>query len=158
MKQEKVQEFTRRISQSNRGGLVVVIYDIIFAHMDEAKECFDKGDYDGFKDALLKAQRGVGTLEKSLNFRYDISKELYPLYIFAKEELAKAIVKNSADALDGVREVLADLRDAFAEAAKQDQSNPLMRNTQQVYAGFTYGRNDLNETYQDSEATRGFFA
>lgn len=158
MKQEKVQEFTRRITQSNRGGLVVVIYDIIFAHMDEARESLDAGNYEGFKDALLKAQRGVDELAGALNFRYDISKELYPLYIFAKEEMAKAIVKKDADALEGVREILTDLRGAFAEAAKQDRSAPLMRNTQQVYAGFTYGKNDLNETYQDSEATRGFFA
>lgn len=158
MKQEKVRDFTRRISQSNRGGLVVVIYDIIFAYMDEAQECFDTGDYEGFRDALRKAQRGVSELAGALNFRYDISKELYPLYVFAKEEMAKAIVKKSADALGGVREVLANLRDAFVKAAAQDRSKPLMSNAQQVYAGFTYGKNDLNETYQDLEATRGFFA
>lgn len=153
-----MRDFTRRISQSNRGGLVVVIYDIIFAYMDEAQECFDTGDYEGFRDALRKAQRGVSELAGALNFRYDISKELYPLYVFAKEEMAKAIVKKSADALGGVREVLANLRDAFVKAAAQDRSKPLMSNAQQVYAGFTYGKNDLNETYQDLEATRGFFA
>lgn len=158
MRQEKVQEFTRRISQSNRGGLVVVIYDIIFAYMDEAQESLDAGNYEGFRDSLKKAGRGVDELAQSLNFRYDISKELYPLYVFAKEELAKAIVKKSADGLATVREILASLRDAFQEVAKQDRSNPLMRNTQQVYAGFTYGRNDLTETCQDPEASRGFFA
>lgn len=158
MKREKVQDFTRRISQSNRGGLVVVIYDIIFAYMDEARESFDSGDYDGFRDALRHAQRGLSELAGALNFHYDISKELYPLYVFAKEEMAKAIVKKNADALDGVREVLANLRDAFTEAAKQDHSNPLMSNAQQVYAGFTYGKNDLNETYQNLETSRGFFA
>lgn len=158
MRQEKVREFTRRISQSNKGGLVVVVYDIIFAYMDEARECFDADDYEGFRNALIKAQGGVGELEKSLNFRYEISKELYPLYIFAKEEMAKAIVKKNADALDGVREVLSNLRTGFEEAARQDRSGPLMRNAQQVYAGFTYGKNDLTETCQDPEASRGFFA
>ena len=33
MKKEQIMDFTRRISQSNRGGLVIVIYDIFFAHM-----------------------------------------------------------------------------------------------------------------------------
>lgn len=158
MKQEKVRDFTRRISQSNRGGLVVVVYDIIFTYLDEAEESLAAGDYEGFKNALRKAGRGVGELEKSLNFHYDIAKELYPLYVFVKEEIAKAVIKRDADALDGVREVLANLRGAFAEAARQDRSKPLMSNAQQVYAGFTYGKNDLNETYQDLEATRGFFA
>lgn len=158
MKQEKVQEFTRRISQSNRGGLVVVIFDIIFAYLDEAEESLSSGEYEGFRNACGKAGRGVDELEKSLNFRYDISKELYPLYVFAKEEIAKAVVQKKAERLDGVRSVLSNLRDAFAGAAGQDHSAPLMRNAQQVYAGFTYGKNDLNETCRDPEASRGFFA
>lgn len=33
MKKEQIMDFTRRISQSNRGGLVIVIYDIFFAYM-----------------------------------------------------------------------------------------------------------------------------
>lgn len=33
-----------------------------------------------------------------------------------------------------------------------------MQNTQQVYAGMTYGKNDLTETFQMPETSRGFFA
>ena len=58
MKQEQVQDFTRRISQSNRSGLTVIIYEIIFAYMDEAKESLSMDQYEDFKAALLKAQRG----------------------------------------------------------------------------------------------------
>ena len=39
---------------------------------------------------------------------------------------------------------------------KEDPSAPLMRNTQQIYAGYTYGKNDLVETYQDFDTSRGF--
>ena len=38
----------------------------------------------------------------------------------------------------------------------QDHSEPLMKNTQQVYAGYTYGRDNLVETCQDSDSSRGF--
>ena len=38
MKKEQIMDFTRRISQSNRGGLVIVIYDIFFAYMEDTKE------------------------------------------------------------------------------------------------------------------------
>ncbi len=158
MKQEQVQDFTRRISQSNRGALIVVIYDIIFAYLDDAKESFQKGDYEAFCTALAKAQRGVDELLQSLNFRYDIAKDLYPLYIFAKEAMAKAVIKNGLDELEGAEAVLKNLYAAFIEAAKQDHSAPLMKNTQQVYAGITYGRNDLTETFQVPETSRGFFA
>lgn len=32
-----------------------------------------------------------------------------------------------------------------------------MKNTQQVYAGYTYGRDNLVETCQDSDSSRGFW-
>ena len=44
MKKEQIMDFTRRISQSNRGGLVIVIYDIFFAYMEDTKEAHDNGD------------------------------------------------------------------------------------------------------------------
>ncbi len=158
MKQEKVREFTRRISQSNRGELVVVIYDIIFSHISDAEDCFRENDYEGFRAAALRAGRGIDELMQSLDFHYDISKELYPLYVFSKEAMSKAVIKKRLDELVGAKDVLTNLYAAFKEAAKQDHSKPLMQNTQQVYAGITYGRNDLTETFHDPEASRGFFA
>ena len=46
----------------------------------------------------------------------------------------------------------------ICEVAKQDTSEPLMHNTQQVYAGMTYGKEQLNENFQESDTSRGFFA
>lgn len=158
MRQEQIRDFTRRISQCNRGGMIVVIYDIIFAYLDDAKEGYVSGDYEAFRSALHKAQRGVDELIQALDFHYDIAKDLYTLYIFAKEAMAKAIVKKNLEELEGAKAVLQNLYEAFLEASKQDQSSPLMRNTQQVYAGITYGKNDLTETFQEPETSRGFFA
>lgn len=156
MKREQVQDFTRRISQSNRSELIVVIYDIIFAYMEDAKESLNAGNYEGYRKGLTKAQRGVDELMQSLDFQYEVSKNLYALYVFVKEEMAKAIIKKNEDTLEAAREVLMNLYEAFLEAAKQDHSNPLMQNTQQVYAGITYGKNNLTETFQEP-TSRGFF-
>ena len=49
------------------------------------------------------------------------------------------------------------LHASFVEVAKQDTSGPLMENIQHVYAGITYGKNDLVENCI-SDAQRGFFA
>ena len=38
------------------------------------------------------------------------------------------------------------LRDAYHTISKEDQSEPLMENAQNVYAGLTYGRTDINES------------
>ena len=157
MKQEQMQDFTRRISQSNRSGLLVVVYDIIFAYMDDAKESLAAGGYEGFRVSLLKAQRGIDELIQALDFQYEVSKNLYPLYVFAKEAMAKAVIKKDVQELEGAETVLRNLYEAFTEAAGQDHSSPLMQNTQQVYAGMTYGKNNLTETFQEP-ASRGFFA
>lgn len=157
MKQEQVQDFTRRISQSNKSGLVVIVYDIIFTYIKDAEDSLAEGNYEVFRDSLAKAQRGVDELMRVLDFQYEISKDLYSLYVFAKEEMAKAIIRKGTKELDGAKEVLKNLYDGFSEAARQDHSGPLMQNAQQVYAGMTYGKNNLTETYQEP-ASRGFFA
>ena len=138
--------------------MIVIIYDIVFAYIEDAKQSYVAGDHEGFKNALRKAQRAVDELIHALNFQYEVSKNLYSLYVFSKETMAKAIVKNSTDELEDVLAVLKDLYEAFMEASKQDHSLPLMQNTQQVYAGMTYGKNDLTETFQVPETSRGFFA
>lgn len=154
----KKQEFTRRISNSNRGGLIVVIYDIFFTYADEARGYWEKKDYESFKDALRKAQRAVAQLKDGLDFKYPIAKELYPLYRFALEQIAACFYRNSLEGLDAAQKVLENLYAGFTEAAKQDSSEPLMRHTQRVVAGMTYQRGSLTETFQDSDSSRGFFA
>lgn len=61
--------------------------------------------------------------------------------------------------LDGVQEaehIMHRLYTSFVEVAKQDKSAPLMKNTQQVYAGMTYARGAVNEDYMDVDSHRGF--
>lgn len=157
MKNEQVKDFTRRITQCNRGGLVVVVYDIFFAYIKDAEEAFAGHQSEQFKEAVHKAESCIDELIRALNFKYAVSKELYSLYVFAKESLAKTLVKNELDDLNNAKMVMENLHDAFREVAKQDSSQPLMRNTQQVYAGITYGKHDLTETYQVPDASRGFF-
>lgn len=157
MKKEQIQEFTRRLTQCNKGSMIVILYDIIFAYVEDAKENYHQ-NYEDFKDSIKKAQKGIDELIEALDFQYDISRELYPLYVFCKEALAKSIVKNDLTDLEDAKEVLSELYAAFLEAAKADSSKPLMQNTQQVYAGMTYGKNDLVETFQELETSRGFFA
>jgi flagellar protein FliS len=93
-----------------------------------------------------------------LNFAYPISKNLYVLYCFARNELSKSLYENSLEGLQHAEKVLKNLYAGFVEAAKQDTSGPLMHNTQQVYAGMTYGRMNLNENFRELDQDRGFFA
>lgn len=156
MKNQLKQDFTRRLSQCNAGGMIVIMYDILFAYMDDVKNAHMQGAHEEFKTAVRKTQNVLDELIKSLDFSYDLSKNLYSLYNYCKKELARTLYQNRLDGLEEADKVLRRLYDSFVEVAKQDTSEPMMRNTQQVYAGMTYGRGELNENYMDQDSQRGF--
>lgn len=150
------QEFTRRLSQCNSGEMIVIMYDIVFAYMDEAMEAHEAGSYEEYKAAVKKSQGAIDTLIGALNFKYDMARDLHKLYVYAKNCLAKAIYQNRTEGIEEAEKILKRLYASFCEVAKSDTSGPLMRNTQQVYAGMTYGRTTLNENcFEDNH--RGFF-
>lgn len=156
MKKDKISEFTRRISQSNRSELVVIVYDIFFTYLQEAEEAYLAQDWEAYKSALHGGERALNELAGALDFSMELAKELYSIYVFCREAIAKAIYKRKfEDAADAVR-LMKKLYTSFVEVAKQDHSRPLMQNTEQVFAGYTYGREDVVETYQDITNKRGF--
>lgn len=150
-------DFTRRLSQCNQGEMIVIIYDIFFAYTNDAQKALTAGDREGLKAGIRGAQRTLDELIGALDFSYDLSKNLYALYVFCKNELARVLYENRSAGLEEAVKVMGRLQGAFIVAAKQDASAPLMRNTQQVYAGITYGRAVLNESYLDMDTQRGFF-
>lgn len=156
MKKEKIQEFTRRISQDNRSSLIVTMYDILLAYLADAEAAFSKENGDDFKNALRHADQVLVQLQDSLNFKYSPADTLYDLYVYCREELALSMAKHDLTGVGHAKTVLGSLREGFFKAAEKDTSEPLMHNTQQVYAGMTYGKNNLNESFQESEASRGF--
>lgn len=150
-------DFTRRLSQCNRGGMIVVIYDILFAYMQEAEDAHESGNHAEMKEAIRKSQNVLDELMKSLNFAYEISSNLHAIYVFCKNELARSLYENRMDGLREADKLLKRLYEAFKEAARQDVSAPIMSNTQQIYAGMTYGRTSLNENDMNYNHQRGFF-
>jgi len=158
MTQEKKQEFTRRLTCCNRGEMIVIMYDILFAYLEDGVRAKEERDYQGFNNAVGKASQVVSRLMEDLDFNYEISGNLYAEYQFVNKLLAMAVCKNTAQNLLDAQQVLKNLYDAFKEAAQQDTSEPLMQHTQQVVAGMTYQKGSLTETLQGSESSRGFLA
>ena len=155
MTDEKKKEFTRRLSQCNKSEMIVITYDIFYTYIEEAMELHNK-DYAGYRRAVKKADEAVRELQQTLDFKYDLAKQLYGLYRYTREQLALAIALNQVKKLDQAKRVMDKLYDAWSQIAKEDDSQPVMQHTQQVYAGYTYGKNSLNEACT-SENSRGFF-
>lgn len=137
--------------------MIVIIYDILFVYMEDARLAYEAKDRDELKSSIRKAQKTLDELINSLDFSYDVSGNLFSLYVYCKNELSRALYENRLDGLKEADQILQRLYASFVEVAKQDTSEQLMQNTQQVYAGMTYARGELNENYMDLDNHRGFF-
>lgn len=158
MQKEQILDFNRRLSQCNRGELVVITYDIMFAYMKDAAEAMAESEHEALKTAIHKAQAALGRLIATLDFAYPISRDLYTLYQFCNRELSRALYENRPDGLCEAEKILKKLYGSFVEVAKQDTSGPFMENAQQVVAGMTYGRGELVENFIENGYNRGFLA
>ena len=159
MNKEEQKDFARRITQANRTELLLVTYDILISQIREAKKQHGAGDIEEYRTSMKSAQRFLAELMSTLDFTYPISRDLMALYECVQRLLVRSDISGEPYKLDSALSVIEGLRKAFAGVAEQDDSEPLMENTQSVFAGLTYGKGTLNETDLDPNATnRGFLA
>lgn len=159
MEKGRLQEFTFRVTQASRTELVVIMYDVILSDTKEARRVLAEGDLAAYERELKHAGRFLNELMGALDYQYGISYELLSLYSFVNKSLIRASVGRNVSLLDAADHVICGLRESFYEVGKQDTEGPVMRNTEQVYAGLTYGKGSLNESLLDpGGAKRGFMA
>ena len=159
MTQEQIQTYTLRVSQASPCELVVIMYDIILDDVKNARNAKNMGDEKQYQAELVHAGKFVNELMGALDFSQPVSFRLMSLYIYVNKMLVKARVSRKWDSLNDVELVIEKLRAGFEGIKAQDMNGPVMQNVQQVYAGLTYGKGTLNETYLDArDYNRGFNA
>lgn len=146
MTPEKKQEFTRRITQANRMGIIVITYEIALDYIDCAKGKLAAGDNKGSRNELKAAERSIEQLVAALDPKYPLSFNLMRLYNYMLECIRKASYKNDPGYLEEPLKMLTSLHVAFAEAAKADTSGPMMGGADEVYEGLTYNAKGQNCT------------
>ncbi len=148
-------EFARRIASANKTQLVVILFEMCFAYMEDAQIGRKKEDHATFKEGVQRASKCLSRLKADLDFTYPIAKQLYSLYQFSLERLAASLYRYDLQGIKEAQRVLQPIYEAFEQLAKADQSQPMMEHTQKVYAGMTYNRGNLSENLV-GEAHRGF--
>ena len=158
MTREQKQEFTLRKSQANPTELVVILYEMLLCYIQDGREALKQGKQNEFREAIRKGRGCLGELMNSLNLKYEPSPALLSLCGFCVRELAIAELRRSQIPLDETERIIRPLKNAFEQIAGQNSAGPVMNNSQTVYAGLTYGRNNLTENMADQGANRGMFA
>ena len=159
MTQEQIQTYTLRVSQASPRELIVIMYDIILDDIQNAKDASVNENEKQYQADLTHANRFLNELMESLDFSFGISYQLMSLYIYANKMLARARVSGNLEPLKDVEMIIKKLRAGFDGIKGQDTKGAVMQNVQQVYAGLTYGKGKLNESYYNlQDYNRGFKA
>ncbi len=153
MTDQAKKEFAMRITHANKSGLVVILYEMYLSYLEDAAAA--EGDRFAFRENIRKARGCMSELMNSLNFDYALAYDLLRLYVYVNKEMAKADFRGSAKPLMVCRRIMTKLYQAYRQVSVQDTSAPIMENTQEVYAGLTYGKGELTESL-GNHGNRGF--
>lgn len=155
MTREDVNVYSNRISNANPTQLIVIMYDMTIDYLKSSVRYLNEGSRSEFCNELKKAKRVINNLTGVLDMKYEISENLFSIYIFINNAIVRAYSRYETSEISRCVEMLEKLRKSFNEISSLDNSGKVMENTQQVYAGLTYSRNSLNET-MSQDYNRGF--
>lgn len=150
-------DYTVRIANATPTQLVVITYELILDHISEAKD--NISDEKEFDKLVAKAREFLLDLRASLNMTYEISATLMPLYDYIDKLLAKTIYKKDTAVLAECEDILNSLLGSWKKVeANEEDKTPIIENSQQLYAGLTYGRNGHLNEFVPEDTNRGFKA
>ncbi|MCR5627186.1 MAG: flagellar protein FliS [Lachnospiraceae bacterium] len=151
MTEELKREYTRKISSANKSQITVLVFEIA---LEYAREAGEAGSKEEFFTALSKSRKAVEQLLFSLDYNYDISIVLMRIYNYVLEKYNHTAATGNISDLDEAIKILTSLHGSFKEAAKSDDSKPVMSNVEKVYTGLTYSREGINNNVNN--LSRGF--
>lgn len=158
MRDDLKKEFTRRIAQATPVSMITILYDMALVYLEDADTALAEREEKRFIQEIHHVQDCLMELLNSLDMRYEPAPALHELYLYMHRELAGAIISPSETPLRQPKNILTRLRDAYLELEKTGSFEPVMDNTQQIYAGLTYGKNSLVESLAQPVNNRGFLA
>ncbi|HWI53238.1 MAG TPA: flagellar export chaperone FliS [Symbiobacteriaceae bacterium] len=106
---------------------VALLYDGIRRFVDQALLALQAGKLEQVSYNVGKAQQILGEMSACLNFEVEISKNLYQLYEYWSWRLGQGLIKQEPAAFQEVSAVLADMREAWADAARQVRAQRALR-------------------------------
>lgn len=155
MTEESKKQFTLRISQANKTEMIVILYEMTLEYINDAICEQENKNRREFVEAISRIRGCIKELMNSLNLQYQPAPALLQLYIYCNKELVAADVHNEIAPLFHVQKIIEQLHSAYEQLAQQDESEPVMQNSQTVYSGFTYGKSCLAEDLTDQGMNRG---
>jgi len=113
------------IETADRGKLILMIYDHCLRWMKIAKEAIENKKIEERTKAIFKVQDGITELQCALDYERggEIAKNLNRLYDFYGRHLSEANLKNSAQHIDEVYNMMNGLRQSWEDCFRKVRVN-----------------------------------
>ena len=120
MNLNKYQEYkTQSVLTMTPGEMLILLYDEMLKRLTRAEFALDKQEYELFDQSIARCVDIVKYLKDTLDYQYDISRELRHMYDFFMMELGRISAGRKKEIIKELIPLVKDLRDTFQEAAKK---------------------------------------
>lgn len=103
------------VNTATPGELTLMLYDGCLKFIRLAKEAINQENIEEKNKNIQKAQNIITELMVTLDMKYEISKQIMPLYDFVRSKLIEANVKNSVQSLEEAETIVTEFRDTWKE-------------------------------------------
>lgn len=110
------------VNTMTQSELLLLLYDELVKRLMQAELALDKQDYPLFEASTQRSIEIVDYLSDILNPKYEISRNLAQLYEYFSYELGRAKIGRHKELLTNVKNKAGELREAFREAANNQNS------------------------------------
>jgi flagellar protein FliS len=111
----------QRILNAPPEQLTLMLYNGCLKFIDEGREAVVEKNYEAANNLLQRAQRIISEFRLTLNFDYEISHQLLPLYNYVYDRLVEGNIRSDTTKIDEAKEIITELRDAWVQAMKTAQ-------------------------------------
>ena len=105
--------------------LTLMLYNGALRFMSEGKEALEKKDYESANNSIIKAEKIITEFRVTLDFDYEISHQLLPLYNYVYDCLVRGNLDSDTAKIDEAAGIITELRDAWAQAMKKARAEKM---------------------------------
>ena len=128
------EDYAKKIAMASPLQLVVINFELVLDFLDDAKTDIEFDNDAEFQKNIKKAHDFLKELIYSLNMDYEISADLYDIYIYVNKLFVSGIYRKDTEAIDQVCRILTVLLEGF----KMIEENDSIDRMSKIFAGLTY--------------------
>lgn len=111
------------VKTASPGELTLMLYDGCLKFIRLAREAIENNDIQAKNTNIQKAQNIITELMVTLDMKYEVAKQMMPLYDFVRRKLIEANVKNSVQSLEEAETIVTEFRDTWKEVIRINRQN-----------------------------------